>query len=57
MKNGDAIRSMTDEELASSAMGIADCDFCAVKDFCENYEPTSNGCYNTWLDWMKQEED
>lgn len=48
MKNGDAIRAMTDEELA---------DYCVAWSYCPPGvgcagKATCNAC---WLDWLKEE--
>lgn len=48
MSNGDAIRSMTDEELADV---IAE-GFCSGRlDKCDNYKR----CTDCTLDWLKEE--
>lgn len=47
MKNGDAIRSMTDEELAQ---------FLGVSDACPPSNPKcEHECYLCWLDWLREE--
>lgn len=47
MKNGDAIRQMSDEELAK---------WCNDFNFnCPPVECKENGCERCWLDWLKQE--
>jgi len=47
--NGDAIRDMTDEELAAFMSPFAGCKRCPVG--CNRYE---NNCVDIWLDWLKQ---
>lgn len=53
MKNGDAIRSMTDEELAEwfGKIQYDTAYFCAGED--KQKYPYPDG----WLDWLKQEEE
>lgn len=54
MTNGDAIRSMTDEELAKIFGKSCDCDYscCFIYD---KGVSCANGCEAAWLDWLKQE--
>ena len=47
MKNGDAIRAMTDEQLAK---WMNDHNF-----NCPPVSCTEGGCEECWLDWLKQE--
>ena len=52
MTNADRIRAMTDEELAVSFSEDAPCGTCPAKrKMCEY----GDGCYEAWLDWLKQE--
>jgi len=51
--NADAIRDMTDEELAefmchNVSNGTVNCAFCAAAEFCRMG-------HNGWLDWLRQE--
>lgn len=53
MKNGDAIRAMTDEELADW-LGV----YCNGQTAQEAGKPCTSGmgsCEECWLDWLKEE--
>ena len=51
MKNGDAIRAMTDEELAQYMGDVQ------TWGGCPNYgaRNCTENCADCWLDWLKQE--
>lgn len=59
MKNGDAIRSMSDEELAEWVATVP----MSYEDVCPNPIPKEcNGgdretCIQCWLDWLKEARD
>lgn len=53
MKNGDAIRAMTDEELAKIISDSIDCNVCQEQ-FSVLCDGTSKTCEQTWLDWLKE---
>lgn len=57
MKNGDAIRSMTDEELAEWIETIADCSMCKIDEtHCSGGGlNTRASCMIHWLYWLRQE--
>ena len=48
MKNGDAIRSMTDEELAEWVTYLHCPHY-------EDYDYSCDDCEKCWLDWLKEE--
>ena len=49
MTNGDRIRQMTDEELATRLCKENDCPTCAAYDLCDHVKEDG------YLKWMKQE--
>lgn len=51
--NGDAIRSMSDEELVE-IFANNDCGYCRIHDFCFAKGSAIN-CDDVWLDWLKEE--
>lgn len=48
--NGDAIRAMTDEELAIEMTAKGGCPH-----DCEEQENMDTDCVKCWLDWLRQE--
>jgi hypothetical protein len=52
--NADRIRSMTDEELAKAFADACPEDG-TVNRCCQYFAKGSHGCYDCWLDWLKQE--
>lgn len=54
MTNGDAIRSMTDEELAEWFIKVQD-DVADYYDGGHAFAPELPTMENSWLDWLKQE--
>lgn len=53
MTNGDKLRQMTDEKLASMMSGIKyNCSSCPAYGFCED---CGGDCRETILEWLKQE--
>ena len=56
--NGDAIRDMTDEELAEFFPTTASefsCPPGSTNESCRNAGGWFNGCPKCWLDWLRQE--
>lgn len=51
--NGDAIRAMTDEELAYR-FATNECGVCPLKEKCFAMEPIKD-CEDMWLDWLREE--
>lgn len=58
MKNGDAIRAMTDEELAefavSTGQGCAPGENLVECCFDHKDGPVEADCRKCWLDWLKE---
>ena len=54
MKNGDAIRSMSDEELAEYHAEKCGCPHDPIVFGCRM---ATIGCIGCWLDWIRQEAD
>lgn len=52
MSNGDAIRSMTYEELGEWLLKNAACPCVAMNGGCALNDDT---CRQAWLDWLKEE--
>ena len=48
--NADRIRAMTDEELSIFLANLAACPECNAR-----REDCGTNCWETWLDWLKQE--
>jgi len=53
--NGDAIRSMTDEELAKFMALNTDCYYCKANDLDRCASLATAPCDDIWLDWLRQE--
>ena len=52
MKNVDAIRSMSDEELAVEMTAKGGCPH-----DCEEPEEMDTDCVKCWLDWLREEKE
>ena len=56
--NGDAIRSMPDEELAEKIGESIDCEVCKTMHHSEGGEcpcRQHQSCVDFWLNWLRQE--
>ena len=53
MTNADKIRTLSDEELAGFIQGFVDCAYCTR--IAQGCSVNDESCFNTWLDWLKQE--
>lgn len=51
--NADRIRAMTNEELAEAFE--RSCPNDSENRCCTYFAKGSNGCFNCWIDWLKQE--
>lgn len=51
--NADRIRAMSDEELAEAFE--RSCPNDSGNRCCAYFAKGSNGCFNCWLDWLRQE--
>lgn len=52
MTNGEYIRGLSDEDLATFISRIIDCDVCPAMDYCK---VTNYSCKKCLADWLKAE--